>query len=133
MIKEVLNHVFRKPATVKYPLVKPEMVSRFRGKLDFDAVTCIGCKICMRDCPSNAIEIKKIGDKRFQCEIDLSKCIYCAQCVDSCPKKTLEATRDYELASLNRGKLKVIFHAPDAKPTEPEKTQPQSKPDPKAP
>ena len=65
----------------------------------------------MRDCPSNAIKITKTAEGKFECEIDLGKCIYCAQCVDSCPKKALEATNEFELASLDRDKLRVIVRA----------------------
>jgi len=111
MLKQVLNSIFKRPATTKYPLVKKAMPDRFRGKILFHPELCTGCKLCMRDCPSNAITITKVGDKKFQCEIDLGKCIYCAQCVDSCMKKALEATKEYELAVLNKDKLKVKYDA----------------------
>ena len=65
----------------------------------------------MKDCPSDAITITKVGEKKFQAEIDISKCIYCAQCVDSCPKKALEATGEFELAQTDHGKLKVVYSA----------------------
>ena len=87
------------------------MPDKFRGKILFHPERCIGCKLCMKDCPAGAIEIRKVGEKKFECEIDLGKCIYCAQCVDSCMKKALEATKEFELASLERNKLKVIYHA----------------------
>jgi formate hydrogenlyase subunit 6/NADH:ubiquinone oxidoreductase subunit I len=64
----------------------------------------------MRDCPTGAIEIRKLNEKEFVAEIDLGKCIYCAQCVDSCLKKALEVTPEYELAQLDNKKLKIIFH-----------------------
>ena len=120
MLREVLGSLFLKPATVNYPTVKVVMPENFRGKLDFHADKCICCKLCMRDCPTGAITIRKVGEKRFECEIDFSKCIYCAQCVDVCPKKALEATREFELAELARGKLKVLFDAPPAAERQPE-------------
>ena len=121
MMRQVLSSIFKKPATTTYPYTKAVMPNKFRGKLKFYPERCIGCKLCMRDCPSNAINIKMVGAKQFVCEIDLGKCIYCAQCVDSCMKKALEATGEFELASLDREKLKVTFHgegqkSPDAKP-----------------
>lgn len=109
MLKQVLDSIFIKPATTKYPLQKKEMPDKFRGKLKFYPERCIGCKLCMRDCPSNAINIKKVGDKQFVAEIDLGKCIYCAQCVDSCLKKALETTKEFELAALDRDRLKVTL------------------------
>jgi formate hydrogenlyase subunit 6/NADH:ubiquinone oxidoreductase subunit I len=110
MIQEVIRTFFKKPATVLYPKEKLDMPKQFRGKLKFYPEKCIGCKFCMRDCPAGAIIIRKIGEKKFEAEISLDKCIYCAQCVDSCPKKALEATRDVELAQLDKKKLKVTFH-----------------------
>ena len=111
MVAEVLQTFLEKPATVLYPYEKLEMPDKFRGKLVFYPEKCIGCMLCMKDCPSNAIKIKKLPDGKFEAEIDLDKCIYCAQCVDSCPRKALEATKDVELAQLDSGKLKVILSA----------------------
>ena len=75
----------------------------------------------MKDCPTGAITINKVGEKQFEAVIELNKCLYCAQCVDSCLKKALEATKDVELAQLDSRKLKVVFreepHAEAAKDT----------------
>lgn len=111
MVMEVLRTFLTKPATNLYPKEKLEMPDKFRGKIIFYPEKCIGCMLCMKDCPSNAIKITKLPDGKFEAEIDLDKCIYCAQCVDSCPRKALEATKDTELAQLDSGKLKVIFGA----------------------
>jgi formate hydrogenlyase subunit 6/NADH:ubiquinone oxidoreductase subunit I len=136
MLAEVLRSLGRKPVTTRYPLVKLEMPAHFRGKLKFDASKCIGCKMCMRDCPSGAITITKVGEKQFEAEIDLSRCIYCAQCVDSCPKGALETTPEFELAGFDRSKMKVVFRAApgQAIPQKADVTaeKPQSEPDKKA-
>jgi len=108
MIREVLRSAVRPPVTIRYPFVKAQVPKKFRGRLSFNPGSCIGCKICERDCPSAAINIKKIADKKFECDVDLARCIYCGQCVDSCPKKSLATTENFELAALNRETLK--FH-----------------------
>jgi formate hydrogenlyase subunit 6/NADH:ubiquinone oxidoreductase subunit I len=106
MLREAMNHLFKKPATIKYPAESANIPDKFRGKLKFYADKCIGCKLCMKDCPSDAIHIEKVGDT-FEAVLDLDKCIYCAQCVDTCPKKALEATTKFELAQIDRKKLRV--------------------------
>jgi formate hydrogenlyase subunit 6/NADH:ubiquinone oxidoreductase subunit I len=107
MFSQVMGSVFRKPATILYPYVKIEVVNNFRGKLKFDQDKCIGCLICMRDCPSDAIEIVKVEEKKFKAIVALDKCIYCGQCTDSCPKDALECTKNFELARLDRKQLQV--------------------------
>jgi len=109
MIRQVLADSVKKPATMDYPKNKASMPDGFRGRLDFDAPKCVGCKLCMKDCPSSAIEIVKVGEKKFEARIDLAKCIYCGQCVDSCNKKALCATNLFELARLNRTQLKIVL------------------------
>ena len=107
MFSQVMGSVFHKPATILYPFVKIDVVDKFRGKLKFNQETCIGCKICMRDCPSNAIDIQKVAEKKFKAIVALDKCIYCGQCVDSCPKDSLSMTKDFELAQFDRKHLQV--------------------------
>lgn len=107
LVPELLKMLQRKPSTMLYPAEKAEVADRFRGSLQFHADKCVGCKLCMRNCPSNAIEIVKVEDKVFKAIVMMDKCIFCGQCVDSCNKSALENTQAFELASSDRGSLKV--------------------------
>ena len=111
MIFSVLGSLFKKPATMRYPFAKFRMPANFRGAPKFNSDKCIGCMLCIRDCPSQAITITKIGEKKFEASIDLGRCVYCAQCAETCPRKVIEITPEFELTQFDRGKLKVVFHA----------------------
>jgi formate hydrogenlyase subunit 6/NADH:ubiquinone oxidoreductase subunit I len=120
---EVLSHLFKKKATCNYPFEKAVVDPRFRGRIAFEADKCIGCRMCIRACPSKAIEITLSAEqpapapvpageapapakKKFDCLMSLDRCIYCSQCVEVCPKKALISTQDFELAHTDRGTLK---------------------------
>jgi len=130
-LKEVFRNLFKKPATRPYPAQKAQLQRAFRGQIKFDPTKCIGCKMCMRDCPAKAITIEPVevekynfayksaltgqntpvaiaqfGKRLFSCTMDVGRCIYCAQCVDTCPKKALHSSQDFELAVTDRSTLK---------------------------
>ncbi|MCL2479600.1 MAG: 4Fe-4S binding protein [Treponema sp.] len=107
ILPDALRSLLRKPATVSYPQRRDDVFTNVRGKLLFDEEKCIGCKLCMRDCPAKAIEIEKVAEKKFKAVLHADRCIYCGQCVDSCHKDALRCTTDFELAQLDRKNLKV--------------------------
>jgi formate hydrogenlyase subunit 6/NADH:ubiquinone oxidoreductase subunit I len=106
MLREVLGSFLKKPATNLYPKENLKLPEGYRGRIIFFADKCIGCQMCMRDCPSGAIAVNKNAENKFEAVIDLGKCLYCGQCVDSCLKKALEVTSQVELGQLQREKLR---------------------------
>jgi formate hydrogenlyase subunit 6/NADH:ubiquinone oxidoreductase subunit I len=127
MVPSLLRSLFRRPATTKYPFVKWEMPDGFRARPVVHTENCIGCKMCVRNCPAAAIQIEDKGDKRFQATIDLGRCVYCGQCAFVCPKKTIELTKDFELAAFDRASLVVVYDAPPPKLA----GEPQASPEPR--
>ena len=47
-------------------------------------VACIGCGICVKNCPSGAVKVEN-----FHAIIDYEKCTSCGACVEKCPKKAI--------------------------------------------
>ena len=45
---------------------------------------CIGCRICAKNCPENAITVENNVAK-----IDYSKCTGCDVCISKCPRKII--------------------------------------------
>jgi len=65
MMKELWAHLFKKPATSKYPLVKAEVPDGLRGRQVDDNNLCISCGLCARDCPANDIVMVEVdGEMR---------------------------------------------------------------------
>lgn len=112
MLGEVLRHLTRTPATIAYPAVPAVSPPGFRGKIAFLPERCTGCKLCEKDCPSGAIAVAKVGEKRFAAAFQLDRCIYCAQCVDSCNRDALVSTTEFELAALDRAALRATYEPP---------------------
>lgn len=107
ILMEAIKSLFKKPATSEYPYKRREIHHSYAGMISFEQKKCIGCQICVRNCPANAIKIIKTADKVFSCELSLANCIFCSQCVFSCPKKALHTTDDFELAQIDKSKLIV--------------------------
>jgi formate hydrogenlyase subunit 6/NADH:ubiquinone oxidoreductase subunit I len=123
IIKRTVSHLFTKPATTKYPFVKPKLPENFRGQpqynlaycnvisignpnFGFDVQSIVGsaCRVCARDCPVGAITIVEVDGKRRP-QFDFNKCIFCNQCVESCPRKAIVNSDVYELATVDKKTL----------------------------
>ena len=119
MIRPALAQLFKKPWTNKFPAkYQPSNTTKyfsdvaagkakinppvpipkegFRGKIRYDMDKCIGCKLCIKVCPCEAIEFR---EKEKKVRIYLSRCCFCSQCNDVCPTKCLSMSNDFLLSS----------------------------------
>lgn len=110
-LPELLRHIFKKPATVKYPFEKLSVPADFRGTPVLNPDLCIVCRACVRDCPAFAIEIIEISEeeKKYRMTIHNDRCIHCAQCAESCPTKAIMLNGEFEIATDSRLKLKSEY------------------------
>lgn len=121
VVSTILKQLFLKPATNKFPakyapasttkfldrvtkgeqkLIPPIPVPpHFRGKLAYDRDTCTGCKLCVRICPTRAIEF--IPEEK-KVKIFISRCCFCAQCVEICPVDALAMTDEFLLSNYDK-------------------------------
>jgi NAD(P)H-quinone oxidoreductase subunit I len=76
-----------------------ETPPNFRGKIQYNKETCIGCKLCIKVCPTAAIEFKP-EEKKIK--IFLARCCFCSQCNDICPKDCLSMSNEFLLADTNK-------------------------------
>ena len=123
MVLELIKQLLKKPTTNCFPVkyypgktTVTELISKvqdgeveinspveipdeFRGKIAYDKESCIGCKLCIRVCPSRAIEFLP-EEKKIKIRID--RCIFCSQCNDVCPTKSLSMSENFLLANEDR-------------------------------
>ncbi|OYT57541.1 NADH-quinone oxidoreductase [Euryarchaeota archaeon ex4484_162] len=121
MIPELLMQMFKKPFTNRFPakyipssttkfledvekgktkIIPPvETPHGFRGKIVYDKEKCIGCRLCIKVCPSNAIEYKP-DEKKIK--IYVARCTFCSQCNDVCPVKCLNMSNEFLLADAEK-------------------------------
>jgi len=121
MLPQVFAQMFKKPFTNKFPakytpdsttkfmesvqkgkaqIIPPvEAPDGFRGKIRYDREKCTGCQLCIKVCPSGAIEFKP-EEKKIK--IYLARCTFCSQCNDICPLNCLTMSRDFLLADTDK-------------------------------
>jgi formate hydrogenlyase subunit 6/NADH:ubiquinone oxidoreductase subunit I len=121
MLPQVFMQMFKKPFTNKFPakytpasttkfmenvqngktkIIPPvEVPEGFRGKIQYDREKCIGCQLCIKVCPSEAIEFKP-EDKKIK--IYLARCTFCSQCNEICPVNCLSMSKEFLLADTDK-------------------------------
>ena len=112
MLGDVLRSFFKKPVTQPYPFERRPAPKNFRGKLIWEPEKCTGCQLCVKDCPSYALDfivLDKIN-KRFVLRYYADRCTYCAQCVENCRFRCVGmSNEEWEMASTSKDPFIVYY------------------------
>jgi formate hydrogenlyase subunit 6/NADH:ubiquinone oxidoreductase subunit I len=101
LLGDLWRSLVRRPATERYPFQRRAAPSRLRGPVQFDRTLCTGCRVCVMDCPANAVTLVTLdkASKLFVMEYHVDRCTFFAQCVESCSHPALWMSHtDWELA-----------------------------------
>ena len=106
-IKEAIKALVKGPYTSSFPKEPHTPFERFRGRPEFHEDDCTGCGACVNVCPSGALSMQDVGNKRiFKIRWDI--CIYCGQCQANCiTEKGIKLSHEYDFSTTeNRQDLK---------------------------
>lgn len=112
LLGDLVKSLFSKPATENYPYTRYNAPERLRGKLVYDPEKCIGCMLCVKDCPSDAIELITVdkANKRFVMRYHPDRCVFCSQCVQNCRFSCLGMSNtEWEMASTSKEAFEVYY------------------------
>ncbi len=79
----------------------------FRGKMSYDKESCIGCKLCLKVCPSEALVFKE-EEKKVKHYV--ARCTFCGQCADICPKDCFVLTDEFLIAGTDKYAEELIIN-----------------------
>ena len=80
----------------------------FMAKVMFSNNRCVGCGLCARFCPNQAIEMRPVGKKKrpywtYHCEV-------CLRCMGYCNKRAVEAGHSWAILLYFLGSVPVISY-----------------------
>jgi len=91
-----------------YPLVIRKWAIRSLNLFPYiNRSVCTGCKVCIKNCPVNAIKLISINkmsidkDVKKKANIDLKKCIRCYCCHELCPEKAVGLKKPFLLKMIS--------------------------------
>ncbi len=125
--KMIMRSLFKKPATLMYPVIPRQWQERTRGHIENQINDCIFCGICQKKCPTNAITVDRVNRSWV---IERMQCIQCSCCVEVCPKKCLTNENTYTTPSTEKVTDTYVGAAPAPKPAA---AKPEVKAEPAAP
>lgn len=110
------KHLGRHAITLQYPKERWTMPERSRGMVvlltdhETGKLNCNACLLCMRACPSGAIDIKYEKDEKgkrhlVEFKVDFHICCFCGLCEESCNFAAIKMAPKYEFPEFDKANL----------------------------
>lgn len=109
LLPNILLAFIKSPETVDYPHFVPKFPPRFRGKVNIHAENCVGCGLCVLDCPADALRLNKQSKEAFQLLHFRANCTYCGQCEQSCRFNAIYLENQLVDSSADKDQFNIIL------------------------
>lgn len=109
MLPQILRTLANGPSTVSFPFGPLDLPESYRGRVEIDADKCRGCSLCVRDCPANALELRRESRDVFQLVYHPDRCAYCGQCELSCNFGAIRLSNSFTTATTDPSTLTTVL------------------------
>lgn len=120
------KHMFKRPATIRYPEQTRVFSPVYRGRHtlmrdDEGKERCVACGMCAVACPAEAIsmvsaerkpdEMHLYREEKYAIiyEINMLRCIFCGLCEEACPKEAIYLTKSKQLVLSETNREDFIY------------------------
>ena len=90
--------------TTTYPSKPARISDHFRGRPSFDFEKWQDARPAADECPTGAISWRDTDDSR-KVTVDYGLCVFCGLCAEASPDQAVKITKEFELATADRGSL----------------------------
>jgi formate hydrogenlyase subunit 6/NADH:ubiquinone oxidoreductase subunit I len=109
LVPRALRAFVQTPGTTRFPFEPTEFHAAYRGQVCAIPENCVGCGLCVRDCPANALALEKRSKESFTLRHFAERCAYCAQCEYSCKFNAIYLDNAYNRSVTEKEKLRIVL------------------------
>lgn len=109
LLPALLDAIFAKPDTVAYPFAPLELSEQYRGAVEINTENCVGCGLCIRECPAMALELIRFSRTNFQLIHYPARCTSCGQCEQICRNQGIYLSNRFVAATTDPATLVMVL------------------------
>jgi formate hydrogenlyase subunit 6/NADH:ubiquinone oxidoreductase subunit I len=106
-ISVLVKNLMKGAATEAFPFGEAQTPEKYRGRAQFDAAACTGCRTCEYVCAGGAIHFEEKADG-LQFTLWHNSCAFCGMCQQYCMAKAIHLTNDWHLAHEQEKKYDMV-------------------------
>jgi formate hydrogenlyase subunit 6/NADH:ubiquinone oxidoreductase subunit I len=108
LFTSIFDAFWHPPETIAYPFDELVLPEGFRGAIEIHPDQCVGCGLCVRNCPTGALKLEKESKACFSLSHFPTRCAYCGECEAVCRYDAIHHTNELVGAMPEPGGWKVL-------------------------